>query len=80
MEKKKYPIHAEEYELFELIGDGGSATVHRARCIPFDEIVAVKILDFERNSDLVRLMADRFGFSKKVVFFSTSCRVRRFCS
>lgn len=53
MEKKKYPIHAEDYELFELIGDGASAVVRRALCISFDEVVAVKILDFERKSDLV---------------------------
>ncbi|XP_029121882.1 uncharacterized protein [Elaeis guineensis] len=53
MERKKYPIRAEDYELFETVGEGVSAAVHRARCIPFDEIVAIKVLDFERNnSDL----------------------------
>ncbi|CAH9092131.1 unnamed protein product [Cuscuta epithymum] len=53
MDKKKYPIGAEHYELFEEIGQGVSASVHRALCIPLDEIVAVKILDFERdNCDL----------------------------
>ncbi|XP_026660529.1 serine/threonine-protein kinase OSR1-like isoform X2 [Phoenix dactylifera] len=53
MERKKYPIRAEDYELFEIVGEGASAAVHRARCIPFDEIVAIKVLDFERqNSDL----------------------------
>ncbi|VFQ87260.1 unnamed protein product [Cuscuta campestris] len=51
--KKKYPIGAEHYELYEEIGQGVSASVHRALCIPLDEIVAVKILDFERdNCDL----------------------------
>ncbi|KAJ0984924.1 hypothetical protein J5N97_003280 [Dioscorea zingiberensis] len=52
MERRKYPIRAEEYRLYEMVGKGASATVHRALCIPFDEIVAIKILDFERNSDL----------------------------
>ncbi|XP_073281857.1 serine/threonine-protein kinase BLUS1-like isoform X3 [Primulina huaijiensis] len=52
-EKKKYPIEAEHYTLFEEIGNGVSASVHRALCVPLDEIVAIKILDFERaNCDL----------------------------
>ncbi|XP_031103676.1 serine/threonine-protein kinase OSR1 [Ipomoea triloba] len=53
MEKKKYPIGAEHYTLYEEIGQGVSASVHRALCIPMNEVVAVKILDFERdNCDL----------------------------
>ncbi|KAL2454511.1 Protein kinase superfamily protein [Abeliophyllum distichum] len=52
-EKKKYPIGAEHYTLYEEIGTGASALVHRALCNPFNEIVAIKILDFERgNCDL----------------------------
>ncbi|KAJ7952017.1 Kinase [Quillaja saponaria] len=53
MEKKKYPIGPEHYDLYEEIGQGVSASVHRALCKPLDEIVAIKILDFERdNCDL----------------------------
>ncbi|XP_020587966.1 serine/threonine-protein kinase BLUS1 [Phalaenopsis equestris] len=53
MERKKYPIRPEDYELYELIGQGASAVVRRALCIPLNEIVAIKILDFERQgSDL----------------------------
>ncbi|XP_008794421.2 serine/threonine-protein kinase 4-like [Phoenix dactylifera] len=53
MERMKYPIRTEDYELYELVGQGVSASVYRARCIPLDEVVAIKILDFERNnSDL----------------------------
>lgn len=53
MEKKKYPVGAEHYELYEEIGQGVSASVFRAMCIPSNEIVAIKVLDFERgNSDL----------------------------
>ncbi|XP_050896572.1 serine/threonine-protein kinase BLUS1 isoform X3 [Lathyrus oleraceus] len=52
-EKRKYPIGAEHYVLHEEIGQGVSASVHRAICVPFNEIVAIKILDFERdNCDL----------------------------
>lgn len=50
MYKKKYLIGAEHYTLYEEIGRGVSASVHRALCIPFDEIVAVKILNFECNN------------------------------
>ncbi|GAB2293132.1 hypothetical protein Dimus_027342 [Dionaea muscipula] len=53
MEKKKYPIGSENYTLYEEVGQGVSASVHRALCVPLDQIVAVKILDFERdNCDL----------------------------
>ncbi|CAN4086505.1 unnamed protein product [Withania somnifera] len=53
MEKKKYPIGPEHYTLYEEVGQGVSASVHRALCIPLNEVVAIKILDFERdNSDL----------------------------
>ncbi|KVH98087.1 Protein kinase, ATP binding site-containing protein [Cynara cardunculus var. scolymus] len=53
MEKKKYPVGAEHYVLYEEIGQGVSASVFRALCIPSNEIVAIKVLDFERgNSDL----------------------------
>lgn len=54
MDKKKYPIGPEHYTLYEEIGQGVSASVHRALCNPLNEVVAIKILDFERdNSDLV---------------------------
>jgi serine/threonine-protein kinase OSR1/STK39 len=53
-ERRKYPILADDYELYEEIGQGVSAIVYRALCRPLREIVAVKVLDFERtNSDLV---------------------------
>ncbi|KAL9671035.1 hypothetical protein QQ045_008598 [Rhodiola kirilowii] len=56
MEKKentKFPIGPEHYTLYEEVGHGVSASVHRALCIPLNEVVAIKILDFEReNCDL----------------------------
>ena len=58
MEKKKYPIGPENYVLHEEIGQGATASVHRALCVPFNEIVAIKILDFERdNADLVKFLS-----------------------
>lgn len=54
MEKKTYPIGEDYYILYEEVGQGVSASVHRALCKPLNEIVAIKILDFEReNCDLV---------------------------
>ena len=54
MDRKKYPIGAEHYVLYEEIGQGVSASVYRAKCITNNEIVAIKVLDFERgNCDLV---------------------------
>ncbi|CAL5440458.1 unnamed protein product [Camellia sinensis] len=53
MEKRKYPIGPGHYTLYEEVGQGVSASVHRAICTPLNEIVAIKILDFERdNCDL----------------------------
>ena len=64
MEKKKYPIGPEFYKLFEEVGSGVSASVHRAQCLPFSEVVAIKILDFERdNCDLVISLIYLFLFN-----------------
>jgi len=41
------------YELLEKIGDGGMATVYRARCTLLDRIVAVKILKEEYAKDTI---------------------------
>ncbi|CAO2842046.1 unnamed protein product [Amaranthus hypochondriacus] len=52
-DRKTFPIGIENYSLYEEIGEGVSASVYRALCIPNNEVVAIKILDFERyNSDL----------------------------
>jgi len=62
-ERRRYPIHVDDYELYEEIGQGVSAIVYRALCKPLDEVVAVKVLDFERtNSDLVRATPFYFHF------------------
>lgn len=51
--EKKFPVSANDYKLYEEVGDGVSATVYRALCIPLNEIVAIKVLDLERcNNDL----------------------------
>lgn len=52
--EKKFPLNSEDYKLYEEVGQGVSASVYRALCIPFNEIVGIKILDLEKyNSDLV---------------------------
>ncbi|KAL8043871.1 hypothetical protein ABFX02_08G011200 [Erythranthe guttata] len=51
--EKKFPLNAKDYQLYEEVGEGVSATVYRALCIPLDVIVAIKVLDLEKcNNDL----------------------------
>ncbi|XP_057993338.1 serine/threonine-protein kinase BLUS1 isoform X2 [Hevea brasiliensis] len=51
--EKRYPVSAKDYKLFEEVGEGVSATVYRALCVPLNERVAIKVLDLERcNNDL----------------------------
>lgn len=51
---KKNPIYSKDYKLYEEVGEGVTATVYRAFCIPFNEIVADKVLDLKRcKNDLV---------------------------
>ncbi|XP_022133673.1 serine/threonine-protein kinase BLUS1 isoform X3 [Momordica charantia] len=51
--EKKYPLNAKDYNLHEEVGEGVSATVYKALCIPLNEIVAIKVLDLEKcNNDL----------------------------
>ncbi|CAL5219491.1 g1332 [Coccomyxa viridis] len=44
---RDFPTSASEYKLLEECGRGVSATVWRALCLPFNEEVAVKLLDLE---------------------------------
>jgi hypothetical protein len=58
--KREFPIRPADYELLEPIGDGGTAIVHRARCLPLDgEVVAVKIMNMSQRteSDVVCMYA-----------------------
>ncbi|XP_019428412.1 PREDICTED: serine/threonine-protein kinase BLUS1-like [Lupinus angustifolius] len=51
--EKRFPLHAKDYELYEEVGEGVSASVYRALCIPLNVIVAIKVLDLEKcNNDL----------------------------
>ncbi|PWA48468.1 Protein kinase, ATP binding site-containing protein [Artemisia annua] len=51
--KQKFPVSAEDYKLYEEVGEGVSASVYRALCIPLNKIVAIKALDLEKcNNDL----------------------------
>lgn len=51
---RRFPANPKDYKLYEEVGEGVSATVYRALCIPLNEIVAIKVLDLEKcNNDLV---------------------------
>ncbi|XP_076957967.1 uncharacterized protein LOC143633579 [Bidens hawaiensis] len=51
--KKKFPLDAKDYKICEEIGEGVSASVYRALCVPLNETVAIKVLDLEKcNNDL----------------------------
>ncbi|KAE8697149.1 Serine/threonine-protein kinase OSR1 [Hibiscus syriacus] len=51
--EKRFPVNANDYKLYEEVGEGVSATVYRALCFPINEIVAIKVLDLEKcNNDL----------------------------
>ncbi|KAL5723691.1 non-specific serine/threonine protein kinase [Ranunculus cassubicifolius] len=52
MDENRFPLEAKHYKLCEEVGEGVSATVYRALCIPLNEVVAIKVLDLERcNND-----------------------------
>lgn len=52
--EKRFPCNAKDYKLYEEVGEGVSATVFRALCLPLNEIVAIKVLDLEKcNNDFV---------------------------
>ncbi|KAM0932922.1 putative protein kinase STE-STE20-Fray family [Dioscorea sansibarensis] len=51
--QKRFPVNPKDYKLYEEVGEGVSATVYRALCVPLNEIVAIKVLDLEKcNNDL----------------------------
>ncbi|KAK4282408.1 hypothetical protein QN277_013790 [Acacia crassicarpa] len=51
--EKRFPLNAKDYKLYEEVGEGVSATVYRALCVPLNKIVAIKVLDLEKcNNDL----------------------------
>ncbi|KAI3929746.1 hypothetical protein MKX01_025914 [Papaver californicum] len=77
MERKKYPIGNEHYELYEEVGQGVSASVYRAICIPNNEIVAIKIIDFERhNSDLGNISRE----AQTMILVDNPNVLRAYCS
>lgn len=46
--KKDFPVNPKDYKLYEEVGQGVSATVYRALCIPLNQTVAIKVLDLEK--------------------------------
>ncbi len=49
----KYSDANELYEFFEQLGEGGFSHCFRARFIPTNEIMAVKILKTEKSTDSI---------------------------
>uniref|UniRef100_A0ACD5YPE0 Uncharacterized protein n=1 Tax=Avena sativa TaxID=4498 RepID=A0ACD5YPE0_AVESA len=50
--KGDFPIREEDYELLEPVGDGATAVVRRARCLPLGgEVVAIKIMNLSFRSE-----------------------------
>ncbi|CAM6043937.1 unnamed protein product [Sphagnum compactum] len=64
IEKRGFPVTATDYNILEEIGQGVSATVYRAICLPFNEIVAIKSLDLEKcNSNLDEIRREAMTLS-----------------
>uniref|UniRef100_A0A0E0NAP6 Protein kinase domain-containing protein n=1 Tax=Oryza rufipogon TaxID=4529 RepID=A0A0E0NAP6_ORYRU len=50
--RDQFPSRAKDYELLEPVGDGATAVVRRARCLPLGgEVVAVKIMNMSQRSE-----------------------------
>uniref|UniRef100_A0A0E0CGM1 Protein kinase domain-containing protein n=1 Tax=Oryza meridionalis TaxID=40149 RepID=A0A0E0CGM1_9ORYZ len=65
--RDQFPSRAKDYELLEPVGDGATAVVRRARCLPLGgEVVAVKIMNMSQRSE-----ADVIHASEEVKMMST---------
>uniref|UniRef100_A0A0E0JWC5 Protein kinase domain-containing protein n=1 Tax=Oryza punctata TaxID=4537 RepID=A0A0E0JWC5_ORYPU len=65
--RDQFPSRAKDYELLEPVGDGATAVVRRARCLPLGgEVVAVKIMNMSQRSE-----ADVIHASEEVKTMST---------
>ena len=70
--QKRYPVNAKDYKLYEEIGEGVSATVYRALCVPLNEIVAIKVLDLEKcNNDLVSMIFHNLLLGNHVYLYTS---------
>lgn len=50
---KNYPVNPSDYSLYDEVGVSSTAKVYRALCVPFKEVVAIKVLDLGNwNSNL----------------------------
>ncbi|KAG9395474.1 Protein kinase domain [Carpediemonas membranifera] len=45
-----WPQDEDKYELIEIIGSGGSASVWKAKCLENDQFVAIKVIDLEHGN------------------------------
>ena len=47
--RRAYPLAASEYRLLEEIGRGAACTVYSALCVPYNQLVAIKVLQFAQG-------------------------------
>lgn len=74
---KNYPMNPSDYSLYEEVGVSTTAKVYRALCVPFKEVVAIKILDMDnRNSNLDEICCDM----RTVAFVNHPNVLRTHCS
>lgn len=56
---KNYPVNPSDYSLYEEVGVSITAKVYRALCVPFKEVVAIKVLDLDNwSSNLDEICCD----------------------
>ncbi|KAH7291536.1 hypothetical protein KP509_29G020700 [Ceratopteris richardii] len=74
--RRKYPVVSSMYTLMEEVGQGASAVVYKAKCIPLNEIVAIKVLDMDRcnsNLDDIRREAQMMSLINHPNVLSSHC-------
>eukprot|EP00755_Sulcionema_specki_P036980 Sspe_Gene.107974::Locus_87077_Transcript_2_3_Confidence_0.400_Length_592::g.107974::m.107974/K08835/OXSR1, STK39; serine/threonine-protein kinase OSR1/STK39 len=67
MELQPFPLNANAYELLSEVGEGATAKVYRARCIPLDKEVAVKIINLDRTNMAIE------QFQREITIMTKSC-------
>eukprot|EP00249_Psilotum_nudum_P024736 c29280_g1_i1 orf=847-2979(+) len=76
LDRKRYPVSAQAYDLLEEVGRGVSATVYKAKCVPLNEVVAIKALQLEKcncNLDDVRREAQTMSLINHPNVLSAHC-------
>lgn len=54
--RRGYPLSASDYRIMEELGRGASCTVYSALCLPYNELVAIKVLQLDEGTRISVLM------------------------